>query len=380
MKITPTDTYLSLVLEALDSILLPEMQSADAKATAAVVRAILTELRRRENDSPRLLRSHIAEGHAIVARMAAVLGEAVAENAAAPDEHTAFATLIDAHATLLADMARLSQQLAVQRPPGDDAAQTTASVELMHQGAVWERACYEQLASSPPLPVLPRAAKPPGAPLTRQLFESFMQSQHPDGKHCVVTAFEPIPGGFSKQTFRASVRDARGSEQPLIIRKNAPILSLAYGGFMIDHEFHLLQDVHASGLPVAQPLYLGIDVAGVDSDFHVMTLLPGKLAGSFLGGAFEPLGDEVMLQIAEFLARLHAIPLDAYPRYLGNHPEVAAQLGSVESCYRFQIAQAREYQARVEFPPSPYLVYLFDWLDRHVPRDASPPVLVHGDC
>jgi hypothetical protein len=52
-----------------------------------------------------------------------------------------------------------------------------------------------------------------------------------------------------------------------------------------------------------EPLYLGVDVKGVDADFYAMTTLPGKVIGSFLGAASAVIPEGLVLQMAELLAR-----------------------------------------------------------------------------
>ncbi len=132
-------------------------------------------------------------------------------------------------------------------------------------------------------------------------------------------------------------------------------------------------------MPVAEPLYLGVGVEGVDADFYAMTTLPGKVIGSFLGAASAVIPESVILQMAELLARIHKLSLDKFANYFPRYGQPGAQTDSVESCYRRHIAEWRAYYIKGNHLPSPFVTYMLDWLEQHVPANANPPVLVHGD-
>jgi aminoglycoside phosphotransferase (APT) family kinase protein len=388
MKITSTDIYLSQVVNALENTLIPELSSNDAKATAGIVKEVLTELRKRESYTPRLLEEHIAKGKMIAARMTNFLveldsadrgiGSATASGNGA-GANGSFQSLTAAHGLITTQIFRLADALMARRAGTVDAAQQQQLSDLLREAANWECEYYVAQRAA----VVPAAPQPPairqGAPLTRESLETFLRTRHPDGDRCSVSTFEPVPGGFSKQTFRTTLLDGAGNVQTLIVRKNSPpVPLLAHGGFLIHEEFQLLKDVHASGLPVAEPLYLGVDVPGIDADFYVMTALPGKVPGTLLGGA-TAIPEAVVLHLAELLARLHSLKPAAFTGYLSRYGQADAQSDTVESSYRRQIAEWKAYLTRVEHLPSPYMIFLLDWLAQNVPRKQTSPVMVHGD-
>jgi aminoglycoside phosphotransferase (APT) family kinase protein len=383
MQLISTDRLLTLLRTALDATIAPELRTADANVTADAMRAVLDELRKREHGAAGLLHAQIASGHRIAERMQSFL-DALGNAIALPSvpEYTSNSDhreLRSVHAALTVRLATLAAALAAQRAQSGEGADAQRLSALLREAAEWERRYYADVGDM----ALPAPVQPPvptrGKPLTRDSLEAFLRTCHADRERCAVTRFEAIAGGFSKQTFRIALRDAAGVEQTLIVRKNAAVQAMAYGGFLIENEFHLLQSVHATGLPVAQPLFLGKDVAGVDADFYVMTELPGTLHGSFLGGVSRTIPQRLILGMAELLARLHRLAPARFSAYLERYAGIAADSLTLESCYRREIAAARAYHARESFLPSPYLVYLFDWLEQNIPRSANPPVLVHGD-
>ncbi|MET0985758.1 MAG: phosphotransferase family protein [Steroidobacteraceae bacterium] len=379
MRLASTDRYLELLSTTLEAVIAPELRSADARGAADAMRAAIDELRKRESVTPALLHAHLAQGYAIAARMDAVLGTSPLPISAHLDETgdaRDYATLREEFNRLTAQLALLAERLIAFRANHSPSELIISS--LLTEAAAWERDYYVEQASlsTPP----PRAARVQrGAPLSRESLQAFLRQCHPNGDSVELVAFEPIPGGFSKQTFRMAIRNADHSVERRIVRKNAPVQSMAYGGFMIENEFHLLRAVYATGLPVAQPLWLGKDVPGVDGDFYVMTELPGKVTGSYLGGASNAVSEDLLLQLAALLGTLHAMPPERFAGYWQHYLGDAARDVSVATCYRREIAAARAYEASEGFLPSPYLVHLFDWLDHHIPDSHRPAVLVHGD-
>jgi aminoglycoside phosphotransferase (APT) family kinase protein len=87
----------------------------------------------------------------------------------------------------------------------------------------------------------------------------------------------------------------------------------------------------------------------------------------------------MLLDVARQLGRLHHYPIETFAGYIRDHDDPELLGGTMESCYRRQIAKWRHYAIETEHLASPFLHYLIDWLEHHVPADPRPPVLVHGD-
>jgi aminoglycoside phosphotransferase (APT) family kinase protein len=382
MKITDTPTYLHLAMATLETKIAPELSGAEAQASAEMLKQLLGELLRREQSSSSMLTEQLRGGEALMARMRAFCVEAgIDPHAALPaiGKSHDFAALRADHDVMGQHIARLSASLADGRHQITDAEQGNRVSALLHEAALWDQAFPTQQRECP-VEATPPLAKRAGGPMTQELLQAFLQSRHPDGQACSVEAFKPVPGGFGKQTFRATLRDASGTLTPIIVRKSDPTPMVKKGCFLIDEEFYLLKDIHANGpLPVAEPLWLGKDVPGVDADFYVMSALNGAIPSSFLGAGSAAIPESIVLQLAEQMARLHQMPLTALTDYLKSyeHPDVATD--TVESSYRRAIAEWKAYYEAGDHLPSAFVSYLLDWLDQNLAPDARRPVLVHGD-
>ena len=84
----------------------------------------------------------------------------------------------------------------------------------------------------------------------------------PDADEIVVEAFDAIPGGYSRETFRFDCRVRRGGGEellPMILRKDPPAVAALLNNLSREIEHDLIEAVRAhTSVPVAQ------------SHFHVM--------------------------------------------------------------------------------------------------------------
>jgi aminoglycoside phosphotransferase (APT) family kinase protein len=381
VKITDNATYLRLAQHTLRSKIAPEMTSGDGQAAAAMLGQVLDELLKRELSSPALLAGQVTAGETLAARLSAVAsgnGIAVSLPDNGVSEGTGFTVLAAQHDALTARIAALADALADQRANLPAEAQDALSTLLLDV-ALWDQhypLTQRDMAAPDGTPI----AIPAGAPLDRDLLESFLRTVHPDGAAVSVLDLQPISGGFGKLTFRTRIREGNGGERALIVRKSDPVPMVRKGAFLIDHEYHLLRDLYVANLlPLAEPLWLAKDFPGVDADFYVMQALPGEVPSSFLGAASATISEDIILQMAEHMARLHRMDLSCLSGFLGRFESPAVATDTIESCYRRQIAEWKDYYHQAGHLPSPFVTYLLDWLDRNVPADPRRPVLVHGD-
>lgn len=381
MKITSNATYLRVALHTLQSRIAPEMTSGDGQAAAAILGQVLVELLKRETIAPTLLSQQVAAGEDLSARLAAfaaVHGINFADPAPVSSAATGFTELAVLHDALTDRIAALADALADRRANLPATAQPALS-ELLLDVARWDQH-YPLTQRDTPVPDGPPVMVPAGAPLSRDLLEAFLRGVHPDGAAVSVQDFQPISGGFGKQTFRVRIREAGGADRALIVRKSDPVPMVHRGAFLIDREFHLLRDLYATGLlPVAEPLWLAQDFPGTDADFYVMQALPGAVPSSFLGAAEATIPEAVILQLAEHMAQLHRIDLSCLQGFLGRFESPAVATETIEGCYRRQIAEWKAYYREAGHLASPFVTYLLDWLECNVPFDPRRPVLVHGD-
>lgn len=380
MNLTSNERLISLLLKTLQEVITPELTSSNAQAMSGIMQAILADMLKRETRTPTLLSDSSSRGRALAAEMSALLGESPALPVMKADHSIAFSDRLDEHAQLTAELARLAGRLAAQRGDAAFAQQQARISELLLQCAQWETWYYTE--QNRPLPTPP--TKPPqlAGPLTLETLLPFVRSQHADGDAVQITSFQSIPGGFGKQTSKFTLRDAKGNEQVLIARKNDPHPMLTNAVFIIEHEFHLVSAVSATGYIAPKPLWLGSAVDGVDAGFYVMECLPGKIPGSFLGGLGEGQSGHdssaMLKDVARRLGELHAISIDTFADYIRACDDPGLLTDTVESCCRRQIDQWARY-AEAEQVSSPYLSFLIDWLRQNVPQDSQRPLLLHGD-
>ncbi len=382
MKITETADYLRVAQHTLETKIAPEMTSSDGQAAAAILGRVLAELRRREEVSAPPLAAGVAVARQLAEKLRALAadnGIAVPPLSARAGEASDFSSLARQHAALTEEIEAISSALANGREKlRDEAAQNRLSALLLEVGQ-WDEA-FPSAQRTIALPAAPEAPPLPGAPLTQDLLQAFLRSVHPDGDKVEVVEFKPIPGGFGKQTSRATYQDGSGAEHLVIVRKSDPTPMARKGAFLVNYEFHLLRDVYkASILPMAEPLWLAKDFPGVDADFYVMSALPGAVPSSFLGAASATIPEEIILDMAEKMARLHQMELSHLSDYLAAYDNPAVLTDTIEGCYRRLIAEWKDYYEQNNHLPSPFVVYLLDWLARNVPANHAKPVLVHGD-
>ena len=379
MRINSTDRYLRLVIRALETSIVPNLPPGPSKGIAEIIRSVLLELRRRENGSPEKLRARIEEGRALQLELRGLLGESTADVSAttAHSNTDSFEMLVQDHAVVTEQLAALTARLAALRA-GRAYPQTAGSEDLLRRVAGWELSYYERQADVV-LASVPDQREP--LPLTQEALEGFLNERRRKDElpPTSVAAFEQLLGGYGKQTYLCKLRQASGEETEIVIRKTDPLDHMKFGFSTLEQEFHLLRSLAKTGFPAPQPQYLGSNIDGVDGSFFTMPRIPGRVAGTFLGGVSEGNTESMYLQLAELMARLHRIPLETFSDYLNAHGDASVLRANVRDCYRINLEAWARYTAENEFLPSPYLCWMFDWLHHHLPDDDRPAVLVHGD-
>jgi aminoglycoside phosphotransferase (APT) family kinase protein len=365
MKLTSTATYLSLILKTLEEEMIPDLQSANVKGNAQFVLSIVRELLRREQDYAASLPMINDKGSAIEADMWSALGEKPVISSGEQ------ANPIDRFGNLSKTLTELAELLC--RNDID----ITIRAPLLRRAADWEyesHALMLSLGSKKPA----EANAPSHEPLPRDALQNFIHKMHPDGSKAQLIALDRIPGGFNKQTSAITVQDASSRQQQLIVRKCERTPTSLHKSYDLEREFHLVAAVNRTGFPAPKPVWMGKNVAGVDASFYIMERLPGKPPGSFMGGAAQ-LPEQFVLEWAELLARLHAIPLDSLSDFIQSYDSPMVLTETVSQTYRRYVADIRAYAEQTKPLPSPTLIHLFDWLEHNVPDDESRPVLTHGD-
>jgi len=174
-----------------------------------------------------------------------------------------------------------------------------------------------------------------------------------------------LGSGMSKETYLAERGRAQGSAARLFIRKDSGFSCMLT---TVTDEYPLLEILRSFQLPVPEVLLCETDRSICGTPF----ILIKSVAGSSDPSSW---GDEalrgVALQLVEFLARLHSLPLDPI---LKSKP---AWLEPVHMCRSVRGLRATWLQCDFD---EPMMEALLDWLEANEPSPAERQVLVHGDA
>ena len=121
--------------------------------------------------------------------------------------------------------------------------------------------------------------------MNEQLVE-FLKRQWPDADNITVENFEPIPGGYSRETFRFDARVRRGNTEetvPLILRRDPPApVSILPTSRQTEHE--LIEAVRAhTSIPVSKSYGYELDRSHFGEAAMIIERMPGS--GLVQGGS-----------------------------------------------------------------------------------------------
>ncbi len=239
----------------------------------------------------------------------------------------------------------------------------------------WERGGYAQQA--PPPAVVP--AHDRLVVVDAALLQDYLRRHRSGYENATVSGFIPIAGGFSKQTILFDV-DTAGSREALVYRGATKIQIIEPVLVDIAAEFQVVSYAFAAGAPVAEPLWLQADGDATGTRFFVSRRVPGVNLGTAVQ-AHAPIPPVTTRALAQALARIHTLPLDAADERLQrSHIRPPAPGVSLDEVILRRVAAWRAYFRSLDAPTYPTLEMAFDWLLDNVPApDADAPVLVHGD-
>lgn len=196
----------------------------------------------------------------------------------------------------------------------------------------------------------------------------------------------PIPGGFSRETFRldAMVHSADGSDlHELILRKDPPhAQAILHTDRSVEHA--LIEAVRSTTtVPVTESLGYVMDSRVLGEPAMILRRDGGKSTTSslFNGGDDEDQADDVVRHLCELLVELHETPIDALdpagslrdPRGVGIDP--GSWESYMDTTFRYYI---EGYERINREPGLCVLLDAFLTLRRHPPR-PMPLSIVHGD-
>lgn len=197
--------------------------------------------------------------------------------------------------------------------------------------------------------------------ITAPLLQDYLRGRFPEHAATVVTEVKRLMGGYSKETYIVKL-DADGRSSTIVIRKDG------YGlptGSSVANEFSVLQEVHALGVPVPEPLWLEADTSHFGAAYMAVGFAQGEPAHLNV-----PEDQASRLKWAESLARTVA----QLHRSTGK-PDV-----DVRDVIRADIADLQRRVEEREREPHPGLAFGLSWLIDHLDDlEGRPACRIHGD-
>jgi len=182
------------------------------------------------------------------------------------------------------------------------------------------------------------------------------------GTDAVIERLALLAGGASKEAWAADVRAADVRHELLVRRAGGGVIHSHT--LSLEHEYRLVSVAYAAGVRVPRPLAYLEDLAGRPA--FVAERVAGETIGRRIVQRPELAAARAAMpaQLAEELAKIHAIPLDAVA-FLGR-----AAAGDVVDRVERELDAADE--------PHPAIELGIAWARAHPPK-ARPAVLNHGD-
>jgi aminoglycoside phosphotransferase (APT) family kinase protein len=195
--------------------------------------------------------------------------------------------------------------------------------------------------------------------------EAFLRGHPLGGPEVTVTAARLLAGGRCKITALVEQTGAVALPASLVLRQD-------WAGGATDTtvaaEYALLERLHARGVRVPKPLLVENGDAALGSPFIMVERIGGRVEG----GLYDPPPSEsLMLQLAEQLGRIHAMPLaEVAPLFAHLPPQTAADPAEVEGF--------AELHARVGIR-SALVDAAIDWLRANIALAGDALSLIHND-
>jgi aminoglycoside phosphotransferase (APT) family kinase protein len=197
--------------------------------------------------------------------------------------------------------------------------------------------------------------------ITAPLLQDYLRTRFPDHAATVVTEVKRLMGGYSKETYIVQF-EASGTPSTIVIRKDG------YGlptGSSVTNEFNVLQEVHALGVPIPEPLWLEADTRHFGAAYMAVGFAKGEPAHLNV-----PTDKASQLGWAESLARTVA----------QLHRSTGQPGVDVRDVIRADIADLQRRVEEREREPHPGLAFGLSWLIDHLDDlEGRPACRIHGD-
>lgn len=185
------------------------------------------------------------------------------------------------------------------------------------------------------------------------------------GKQDEAHSVRTIHGGFSKRTLLVSAT-IDGHLQEIVLRQ----VPAGRQARSLAPEFELLRNVHGSGFPAPEPLWIEPTDNILGGAFFVTRRAPGANFGDVWGG--DGVTKELCLQIAELYAQLHTLDTDSAAAPVSPR--------STPTELEAMIAWQESTLDKRGIPVEPVLGALLRWLRAHIPPAPPRRSLIHGDA
>ena len=172
-------------------------------------------------------------------------------------------------------------------------------------------------------------------------------------------------GGQSNPTYRID------ADSGTYVLRRKPPGQLLPSAHAVDREFRVLQALHGTAVPVAQPLHLCSDVSIIGSMFYLMSFVDGRIFWDPSLPDMDPAGrSDIYTGIIDAMAALHTI--DPETVGLGDY-------GKPGNYFERQIRRWTEQYRASETRPLPAMDALIGALPARCPADDGAVALAHGD-
>ncbi|MDX2276896.1 MAG: phosphotransferase family protein [Hyphomonadaceae bacterium] len=276
---------------------------------------------------------------------------------AMPEDNNALDALLIEALTLLRTEKGVGAETAYKNLVQQDIARTTALEQA-----------YDELLRAPGI----AAASQPGDTLTteqigRLLGELKARCDEPDDLQVVATNI--VVGGYSKLTVFVSLRNNRVLPSEIVVRFDRPE---SPQDTTVASEYPLLRALYARGVKVPRPLYIDNEGIILGAPLIIVAREPGQIVAD--PHKFHEPGPnhKLAISMAQDLAALHTVPLEALPASLpgraqSNHALAIEDLKSLREVWTATASKSTIVEAA------------FHWLEANIEHVGEHKSLVHGD-
>ncbi|MCY4425944.1 MAG: phosphotransferase family protein [Halieaceae bacterium] len=217
-------------------------------------------------------------------------------------------------------------------------------------------------------------------PLNRDTLFAYLQEKFPEWKNLRLTAFHPLPGGFSKTTILFETEDELNGHQSMVLRAEKKPSLLLYRGTDVACECAMMRFMEREGIPTIEPLWLEEDASKLGNRFLVTRRDMGERRGANLGST-APLPDELIEDVLDVMVKMHSIrPEKNDPLVMQTHLPEWLHCKTVTECNRYYVTRfLRNYMDAAEILVPPTLERALQWLQENVPESGAPAVIAHLD-